>query len=62
MTAAERLLPMGVAEGCTVIRPVAKDATLTYDDVELPAGPIDRQAAAGTGGLFEGATVGAEGL
>ena len=32
----QRLLPMGVAEGCTVMRPVAKDATLTYDDVQLP--------------------------
>lgn len=37
ITATERLLPMGVAEGCTIIRPVARDATLTYDDVQLPA-------------------------
>lgn len=34
---AERLLPMGVAEGCRLRRPIAKDAVLTYDDVELPA-------------------------
>lgn len=37
---AERLLPMGVAEGCTVLRPVPKDATLTYDDVQLPEGRL----------------------
>jgi predicted homoserine dehydrogenase-like protein len=32
----ERLLPMGVAEGCEVRRPVAQDTALTYDDVALP--------------------------
>jgi predicted homoserine dehydrogenase-like protein len=35
--AAERLLPMGVAEGCRVNRNVSRDEVLTYDDVELPA-------------------------
>lgn len=35
-TVRERLLPMGLAEGCIVVRPVAKDALLTRDDVELP--------------------------
>jgi len=34
----ERLLPMGLAEGCKVVRRVPKDATLTYDDVEVPTG------------------------
>jgi predicted homoserine dehydrogenase-like protein len=34
----ERLLPMGLAEGCTVTRPVAKDAVLTFEDVEVPRG------------------------
>jgi predicted homoserine dehydrogenase-like protein len=34
----ENLLPMGLAEGCTVIRPLAKDTPLTYADVKLPAG------------------------
>ena len=33
---AENLLPMGLAEGCRLKRDVAKDAVLTYDDVELP--------------------------
>ena len=35
---AERLLPIGAAEGCELVRDVPKDATLTYDDVKLPAG------------------------
>ena len=41
--AGERLLPMGLAEGCTLKRDVAKDAVLTFADVEIPAGrKIDR--------------------
>lgn len=40
VTASERLLPMGVAEGCTLLRPVVKDQTLTYDDVVLPEGRL----------------------
>jgi predicted homoserine dehydrogenase-like protein len=36
----ERLLPIGAAEGCRLVRDVGKDATLTYDDVELPAGRL----------------------
>ena len=36
VTADQRLLPMGVAEGCTVLRAVPKDAALTYEDVQLP--------------------------
>ncbi|MDQ3823219.1 MAG: SAF domain-containing protein [Actinomycetota bacterium] len=39
-TAAERLLPLGLAEGCRVTRDVARDAVLTYDDVEVPAGRL----------------------
>jgi predicted homoserine dehydrogenase-like protein len=35
-----RLLPVGAAEGCRLIRDVPKDATLTYDDVELPPGRL----------------------
>lgn len=37
---AERLLPMGVAEGCVLRHDVAKDKTLTYDDVILPEGRL----------------------
>ena len=36
----ERLLPMGLAEGCTVRRAVEKDRVLHLDDVELPAGRL----------------------
>ncbi|MEJ8278260.1 NAD(P)H-dependent oxidoreductase [Pseudonocardia spirodelae] len=39
-TRAENLLPMGVAEHCTLVRDVAKDAVLTYDDVTLPPGRL----------------------
>ena len=35
-----RLLPEGLVEGCTLLRDVAKDEVLTYDDVELPAGRV----------------------
>jgi len=38
--AAERLLPMGLAEGCRVLRAVPKDAVLTYEDVEVPSGRL----------------------
>ncbi|MBE9193733.1 NAD(P)-dependent oxidoreductase, partial [Gloeocapsopsis crepidinum LEGE 06123] len=33
---AQRLLPMGLAEGCRLKRDLPKDTVLTYDDVELP--------------------------
>ena len=32
----ERLLPIGLAEGCRLKRSIAKDTVLTFDDVELP--------------------------
>ena len=32
----ERYLPEGLVEGCKLKRDIAKDAVLTYDDVELP--------------------------
>jgi predicted homoserine dehydrogenase-like protein len=37
---AERLLPVGAAEGCILVRDVARNATLTYDDVALPPGRL----------------------
>ena len=40
VTAAERLLPMGLAEGCRLVRDVPRDEVLTYADVELPAGRL----------------------
>jgi predicted homoserine dehydrogenase-like protein len=35
-----RLLPEGLAAGCRLLRPIAKDEPITYDDVELPAGRL----------------------
>lgn len=32
----ENLLPMGLSENCKVVRDVAKDQALTFDDVQLP--------------------------
>jgi len=40
VAAAERLLPMGLAEGCTLERDVAKDAVIAYADVALPPGRL----------------------
>jgi predicted homoserine dehydrogenase-like protein len=36
----EKLLPVGVAEGCKLKRNIAKDHVLTYDDIELPQGRL----------------------
>ncbi|MCA9217713.1 MAG: hypothetical protein KDB27_31810 [Planctomycetales bacterium] len=40
VTLRENLLPIGLAEGCKIKRDVAKDAVLTYDDIELPPGRL----------------------
>jgi predicted homoserine dehydrogenase-like protein len=40
VTYAERLLPMGLAEGCRLTRAVVRDEVLRYDDVELPGGRL----------------------
>jgi predicted homoserine dehydrogenase-like protein len=40
ITQAERLLPLGIAEGCKLKRDIPKDQVLTYDDVELPEGRL----------------------
>jgi len=34
---ADRLLPIGLAEGCRLKHPVLRDQVLTYDDVEVPS-------------------------
>ena len=36
----EGLLPMGLAEGCRVKRPISKDQVLTYADVDVPGGRL----------------------
>jgi predicted homoserine dehydrogenase-like protein len=38
--ARENLLPMGLAEGCLIVRPIAKDQVLTRDDVTFPEGRL----------------------
>ena len=36
----QNLLPIGLAQGCTLKRAITKDAVLTFDDVELPPGRL----------------------
>ncbi|MFU8861771.1 MAG: NAD(P)H-dependent oxidoreductase [Cyclonatronaceae bacterium] len=36
----EKLLPLGVAEGCVLKKDISKDQTLTYDDVVVPDGRL----------------------
>jgi len=40
VTRRESLLPVGVAEGCVLVRDVPRDATLTYADVTVPEGRV----------------------
>ncbi len=40
ITLRDRLLPIGLAEGCRLKRDLPKDAVLTYDDVEFPEGRL----------------------
>ena len=37
---AQRLFPIGLAEGCRLRRDIARDQVLSYDDVVLPAGRL----------------------
>lgn len=36
----EQLLPMGIAEGAVLTKPVKKDQALTYSDIQLPQGRL----------------------
>ncbi len=40
ITADEKLLPIGVAEGCVLKRDVPQDHCITYDDVDVPEGRL----------------------
>ena len=51
-----RLVPMGLAEGCTLRRSVAKDQAITYDDVDVPAGRLTDQLRAEQEALFSPGT------
>jgi predicted homoserine dehydrogenase-like protein len=57
--AAERLLPMGLAEGCTLRHEVAKDEVLTRDDVELPADRLADELRVEQDARFAATTAGA---
>jgi predicted homoserine dehydrogenase-like protein len=51
----ENLLPMGVSEGCRLLRPIPRDQAITYDDVVLPEGRLcDRLRAEQDGILYTG--------
>jgi predicted homoserine dehydrogenase-like protein len=40
---AERLLPIGLSEGCKIQRAVARDRVVSWDDVEPPAGRMSHR-------------------
>lgn len=50
----DRLLPMGIAGGCTLRRDIPRDQVLTYDDVEVPAGRLIDRLRAEQDRLFAG--------
>ncbi|ONG50156.1 NAD(P)-dependent oxidoreductase [Pseudoroseomonas deserti] len=49
----QNLLPIGLAEGCTVKHPLPRDAVLTYDDVEFPAERLIDRLRAEQDAMFE---------
>lgn len=53
VTRSEKLLPIGVAEGCVLTRDVKKDEVLTYDDVEVPQGWLIHELRAEQDAMFE---------
>jgi len=48
----QRLLPMGLAEGCRLKRNISKDQILTYDDVVVPEGRLCDKIRAEQDGYF----------
>jgi predicted homoserine dehydrogenase-like protein len=40
---AQRLLPMGLAEGCKLRRAIPKDRAIGYDDVKVPGGRLSNE-------------------
>jgi predicted homoserine dehydrogenase-like protein len=53
----DNLLPMGLAEGCRLKRPVAKDQVLTYDDVEIPVNSVAHRLRAEQNAYFAASKV-----
>lgn len=54
ITQQQKLLPMGLAEGCTLRRDVKKDQALTYADVKVPAGRLSDELRAEQDARFFG--------
>ena len=48
----EKLLPLGLAEGCVLKRDIAQDEVIGYDDVEVPAGRLADRLRAEQDALF----------
>jgi predicted homoserine dehydrogenase-like protein len=62
VTHRDRLLPLGLAEGCRLLRDLPKDAVIGYDDVEVPPGRlVDRLRAEQDELFFGSAALGAVG-
>lgn len=55
----DRMLPMGLSEGCKLKRPLKKDAVVTFDDVEIPQGRLIDKLYAEQQAAFPIATVAA---
>jgi predicted homoserine dehydrogenase-like protein len=49
---AERLLPIGLAEGCTLLHDIPKDGIITYADVQLPPNRLSDQLRAEQDAMF----------
>jgi len=56
ISAKENLLPMGVSEGCRLLRDIPKDHPITYADIELPQGRLCDQLRAQQDRYFAGDT------
>lgn len=54
VTHRDRLLPLGLAEGCRLRRDIPKDAVIGYDDVEVPPGRLVDRLRAEQDELFFG--------
>jgi predicted homoserine dehydrogenase-like protein len=59
---ADRLLPLGVAEGCRLVRDIPKDTVLTYDDVVVPEGRLVDRLRAEQDELFFGSAAARSGV
>jgi predicted homoserine dehydrogenase-like protein len=56
ISAKQNLLPMGVSEGCRLLRNIPKDEPITYADIELPQGRLCDQLRAQQDRHFGGET------